>query len=112
MASLADFDRAGGAMAASGRPTQESCAERAGASAIRAAIISQFERVASDQEKRLAPLADDLVLLDSGIDSLCFAIIVANLEDDLGLDPFTTSDGAYLPVTFGDFVGFYEREAA
>ena len=31
---------------------------------------------------------DDLVLLDSGLDSLCFAILVARLEDELGVDPF------------------------
>ena len=38
---------------------------------VRSIVISQFEHVAKEQEKDLALLADDLVLLDSGIDSLC-----------------------------------------
>jgi hypothetical protein len=75
---------------------------------IKAIIISQFEAVASEQKKALAPLRDDLVLLESGLDSLCFAILVARLEDKLQVDPFTASDDVYFPVTFGDFVKFYE----
>jgi acyl carrier protein len=78
-------------------------------SAIRLAILSQFEQVAAEQKKKLAPLNDDLVLLDSGLDSLCFAIIVARLEDELGTDPFTASEEAYFPVTIGDFIGLYEH---
>ncbi|HEY2660937.1 MAG TPA: hypothetical protein VGI79_14550 [Caulobacteraceae bacterium] len=54
---------------------------------------------------------DGLVLLDSGLDSLCFAIIVAELEDKLGLDPFSSSQEVYSPVTFVDFVRFYEIAA-
>src|SRR5215471_3680828 len=54
---------------------------------VRAEVFQQFEQVATEQSKSLAPLADDLPLLDSGLDSLCFAIIVARLEDRLGVDP-------------------------
>jgi hypothetical protein len=76
---------------------------------IRAAVIAQFEQVAREQAKRMAPLCDDLVLLESGLDSLCFAIIVARLEDILGLDPFVTDEEIDFPVTLGDFIRFYER---
>ena len=62
--------------------------------------------------RRLAPLSDDLVLLDSGLDSLCFAIVVAKLEDELGEDPFATSEDIDFPITFGDFVRFYDRVPA
>jgi acyl carrier protein len=75
---------------------------------IRTEVISQFRQVATEQNKRLAPLTDDLPLLDSGLDSLCFAIIVARLEDTLGIDPLTASEDAQFPVTLGDFVTFYE----
>jgi acyl carrier protein len=53
------------------------------------------------------------VLLDSGLDSLGIAILVARLEDVLGLDPFTefTSEEAAYPVTLGAFVDVYERAA-
>ena len=73
-------------------------------------VAAKFEAIAAAQGKPLtSPLADDLVLLESGLDSLCFAIIVATLEDELGFDPFTESEDVYFPVTFGDFVRFYER---
>jgi acyl carrier protein len=78
---------------------------------VRPAILAKFKEVAASQEKTLAPLSDELVLLDSGLDSLCFAIIVATLEDELGLDPFSDADEAYFPITFGDFVAFYEKAA-
>jgi acyl carrier protein len=77
----------------------------------RATIISAIETVASEQDKVLKPLSDDLVLLDSGLDSLCFAILVTRLEDQLGFDPFTISDDVYFPVTLGDFIGFYDNAA-
>ena len=78
---------------------------------IRLTIMSQVEQVAQEQRVPLPALSDDLVLLDSGLDSLCFAILVARLEDSLGLDPFTESDDVYFPVTLGDFVKAYENAA-
>jgi acyl carrier protein len=78
---------------------------------LRSTITKEMETVAAQQNKALAPLRDDLVLLDCGLDSLCFAILVARLEDDLGYDPFSTDDDVYFPTTFGDFVQFYERAA-
>ena len=51
------------------------------------------------------------MLLESGLDSLCFAIIVARLEDQLGVDPFTASEDVYFPVTMGDFIKFYQDAA-
>jgi acyl carrier protein len=74
-------------------------------------IIAQFERVAREQNRSLAPLTDDLVLLDSGLDSLCLAIIVARLEDALGVDPFSRADDGEFPVTLGDFIRLYEDAA-
>ena len=79
---------------------------------IQATIFEQFAQVARDQDKPLASLSSDLVLLDSGLDSLCFAIVVARLEDTLGVDPFTASEDVYFPVTLGEFVKFYEDAAA
>ncbi len=74
-------------------------------------ILTEMRKVADEQAKTLAPLSDDLVLLDSGLDSLCFAVLVARLEDKLGLDPFTASDDVTFPVTLGDFVKVYDRAA-
>ncbi len=78
---------------------------------VRSQIISQFESVAKEQNQNLPPLSEDLVLMDSGLDSLCFAVIVARLEDELGFDPFTASEEIEFPVTFSDFVKIYEAGA-
>jgi len=78
---------------------------------LRPVIIEHITRVAEQQRKTLAPLTDDLPLLDSGLDSLCIAIVVASLDDDLGLDPLSGSDDVPLPVTIGDFIGLYENAA-
>jgi hypothetical protein len=79
---------------------------------VRDQVVLQFHQAAANQEKHLKPLSDDLVLLESGLDSLCFAIVVAELEDSLGLDPFSDADEVFFPVTFGDFVALYEASAA
>jgi acyl carrier protein len=73
--------------------------------------MDQMAEIAREHGKILAPLSDDLVLLDTGLDSLGFAVLVARLEDRLGIDPFTASDDAQFPVTFGDFVKVYENGA-
>ena len=78
---------------------------------IKSEIIAQFKQVAQEQDKRLAPLTDELALLNSGLDSLCFAIVVARLETSLGMDPFSEDEDARFPVTFGDFIRFYEHAA-
>lgn len=74
---------------------------------IRPTIISVFHDVAAEQKRKLSPLSDDLKLVQSGLDSLSFALIVARLEDLLNVDPFEAVDS--FPVTFGDFVKLYEN---
>lgn len=73
----------------------------------RSNIIEVFEKVAREQDRSMPSLTDDLPLLESGLDSLCFAIIVTRLEDSLGVDPFA-ADETLFPVTFGEFVRLYE----
>jgi acyl carrier protein len=76
---------------------------------VRSTVKTQFEQVAIEQNRKLAPLSDDLKLLDSGLDSLSFALIVTRLEDVLGFDPFEAADDVKFPVTYGDFVKLYEN---
>ena len=79
---------------------------------VRSTVVSQFEQVAQEQKVTLPPLSDELVLLDSGLDSLGFAILVARLEDTLGYDPFSSSEDVFFPVTLGDFIRVYENAAS
>jgi acyl carrier protein len=78
---------------------------------VKATVISQIRQIAEDNQKTLPPLTDDLVMLDSGLDSLAIAILVARLEETLGFDPFTESDDTAYPVTLGDFIRFYDHAA-
>ena len=78
---------------------------------VRLIILEQMAQVAREHGKVLAPLKDDLQLAESGLDSLGFAVLVARLEDKLGIDPFTAAEDALFPVTFGEFVKVYENGA-
>jgi hypothetical protein len=73
--------------------------------------MSAIEKVAKDHKRTLAPLSNDLVLFDSGLDSLALAALVARLEDELMVDPFTSSEAVDFPVTLGDFIALYEHAA-
>ena len=75
---------------------------------IKLTIMDLMQQIAREHGKTLAPLRDDLVLLNSGLDSLGFAVLVARLEDTLGIDPFTAAEDAMFPLTLGDFVKVYE----
>jgi acyl carrier protein len=75
---------------------------------LRDDIVAEFEKVATEQNKSLVVLADELPLLEAGLDSLCFAIIVARLEESTGIDPFAAEEDVEFPVTFGEFVRVYD----
>lgn len=55
----------------------------------------------------IGELEYDTVLLESGLDSLGFAILVARLDEELGYDPFTLMTEVVYPRTFKDFVRIY-----
>ena len=78
---------------------------------IRSTITAEIVDVAKRQKKILAPLTDDLPLLESGLDSLCLAVLVAALEDKLDLEPFALEGAGGFPVTLGDFIKLYENAA-
>ena len=79
---------------------------------VKSRIFSAMQQIAEEQQITLPPLQDDLSLHETGLDSLAFAILVARLEDDLGIDPFTLSEDASFPSTVGDLVRAYENVPA
>ena len=79
---------------------------------VKSIIISAMQQIAVEQKVTLPPLQDDLSLNETGFDSLAFAILVARLEDDLGIDPFTIADDAAFPSTVGELVRAYENVPA
>lgn len=74
------------------------------------ATLSQVAELANCQLTE--HINDDTVLLRSGLDSLGFAMLVAQLEEDLGIDPFSQMQFAVYPTTFADFVSIYEQALA
>ena len=68
---------------------------------VRSEILDQFKQVAHEQDKRLGPLSDELPLMDSGLDSLCFAIIVSRAGNRAGRGPIQRERRRSLPRESG-----------
>lgn len=77
---------------------------------VREVIVRLFYEALETADCKLivSEINDELVLLDSGLDSLGFAILVARLEEELEYDPFVEMQEALYPTTFGEFVKIYE----
>lgn len=81
---------------------------------LRNIIIEKFNEALEQTgvEKQFDTITNEQVLLESGLDSLGFAILVALLEEELDLDPFQEMEDAVYPTTFGEFVAIYEKYSA
>ena len=73
-------------------------------------IIEIFHEALETIDSKLeCELTPEAVLLDTGLDSLGFAILVARLDEELEYDPFTMMEEAFYPSTFGEFLAIYEK---
>ena len=59
--------------------------------------------------KLIEPIEADTLLLECGLDSLGYAMLVAQLEEDLGIDPFTELEIDIYPSTFSEFLAIYHQ---
>ena len=78
---------------------------------LRDKITTAIHETADMRGIEVNVLVDETVLLESGLDSLGFAILVARLEEELGYDPFVLMDVPVYPRTLGEFVEIYQRFA-
>lgn len=78
---------------------------------LREKITTAIQETADMRGAEVGVLVDETVLLESGLDSLGFAILVAKLEEELGYDPFVKMDVPVYPRTLGDFIEIYQRFA-
>jgi len=76
---------------------------------VEAVVISEMQKIGEEHHKKLVPLSAETPLSSCGLDSLCFAVLVARLEDRFGVDPFSTSEEGAFPATLGEFVRMYEN---
>lgn len=74
-------------------------------------IKAAIQETADMRGTEVDVLVDETVLLESGLDSLGFAILVARLEEELGYDPFVMMDVPVYPRTLSEFVEIYQRFA-
>ena len=79
--------------------------------ALRETIIEKFNEALEqiDSDKEYLTIRDEQILLDTDLDSLGFAILVALLDEELGFDPFQLMQTPVYPTTFGEFVNIYEN---
>ena len=78
---------------------------------LRDQIITAIKETADTRGSEIGVLTDETVLLESGLDSLGFAILVARLEEELGYDPFVMMDEPVYPRSLGEFFETYQRFA-
>jgi len=80
---------------------------------MRKIIIAKINEVLeqTDRSEQYEDIEDCAILLQTGLDSLGFAILVSLLEEELELDPFQLMDEPVYPTTFGDFLSIYERHS-
>lgn len=79
---------------------------------IESEILRCMFIVAEQSELKLVPkIESHTPLLETGLDSLAFAVLIAILHEELGYDPFTMMDEPYYPHTFGEFVSIYKKYA-
>lgn len=78
---------------------------------LRERITTAIQETADIRGTEVGVLVDETVLLESGLDSLGFAILVARLEEELGYDPFVLMDIPVYPRTLSEFIEIYQRFA-
>lgn len=73
-------------------------------------IIRVFhEALESTDSELIGEITEDMILLESGLDSLGFAVLVALLEEELEYDPFALMEDAVYPKSFKQFIDIYEK---
>lgn len=73
-------------------------------------IIKIIKNIAEDYGWEIkTTLNEESLLIECGLDSLGFAILVAQLEETYKYDPFSMMEEPLYPETLGEFVAIYEK---
>tara|TARA_B100001057_G_scaffold263457_1_gene263664 strand:+ start:1036 stop:1299 length:264 start_codon:yes stop_codon:yes gene_type:complete len=74
-------------------------------------ILEKFNEALAQTNKGISyeDIENNKILLDTGLDSLGFAVLISLLEEELDFDPFQEMEEAIYPTTFGEFVKIYEN---
>lgn len=72
-------------------------------------ILETMSKVAEMLDLELSKIDHTTILLDSGLDSMAFAMLVVELEEALGFDPFQIEAEVIYPETFKELLDIYEQ---
>lgn len=71
-------------------------------------IINAMKSIALESGTELVtPFDNQTELLKSGLDSMGFAVLVAQLDEELGYDPFVMMEDPYYPTKYGELLDIY-----
>lgn len=71
-------------------------------------IINAMKTIALESGTELVtPFDNETELLRSGLDSMGFAVLVAQLDEELGYDPFVLMEDPYYPTKYGELLDIY-----
>lgn len=74
---------------------------------MRAFVINEISEVFEAEGVRFKEEMLELGVMELGVDSLSYAVIVARLESKTGRDPFTEDPSRGYPKLLSDFVNAY-----
>ena len=76
---------------------------------IRDAVIAELKALYEEDGLSVPDLHDEVVLLETDLDSLGFAVLVTRLDEILGSDPFSELEEPVYPETLGELIKIYEK---
>lgn len=77
---------------------------------LRTALIAAIVASVPVSNKKLAVEFQDAQKLSNlGLDSLGFALTIAKMEDEFGVDPFSVASEILYPETFGEMLKLYNQ---
>lgn len=74
---------------------------------IRHAVLEEIDIVFNEEGVKFNEGMLNLPVMDIGVDSLTYAVLVARLEVKIGRDPFTENPERGYPKLLSDFVDAY-----
>lgn len=80
--------------------------------AVREVVVQEISTLLEEGGRPVPALDDDDVLMQAGLDSLSFAILITRLEDRFGYDPFTEMEVPVYPRTLQELTSVYAEHRA
>lgn len=76
---------------------------------IHTAVVGEIARLLTEDDKPVPAIGPDDGLIDLGLDSLSFAVVITRLEEILGHEPLDLIESGEYPRTVRELVAVYTR---